>query len=217
MTPRQPGTLTTATVLFTDVVGSTSTRTRLGEELADEHFRRHDQLLRAVLSSHGSMFVKGLGDGLMALFDSATVALDATVAIEQAVSSENGQTIVPVAIRAALSAGDVRWLDEHVSGLPAVQAARLVPSAHGGQVLCTDLVRRLAQGRGGHEFKDLGPTPAKGLVEPLQIYELRWQSSDRDQDRNDQVPPWLKSNYLLPFVGRGGALQSLGDALPRPP
>ena len=38
MTPRKPGTLTTVTVLFTDMVGSTSTRTRLGEELADEHF-----------------------------------------------------------------------------------------------------------------------------------------------------------------------------------
>ena len=211
MTPRKPGTLTTVTVLFTDMVGSTSTRTRLGEELADEHFRRHDQLLRAVAAAHGSMFVKGLGDGLMALFDSATVALDATVAIEQAVSSENEQTIAPVTIRAALSAGDVRWLDGDVSGLPVVEAARLVAAAHGGQVLCTDLVRRLAQGRGGHEFKDLGPMSAKGLLEPLQIYELRWQSSGGD--RTDQVPPWLKTSHLLPFVGRGEELESLEDAL----
>jgi class 3 adenylate cyclase len=210
-TPRRPGTLTTVTVLFTDMVGSTSTRTRLGEELADEHFRRHDQLLRAVAATHGSMFVKGLGDGLMALFDSATVALDATVAIEQAVSSENEQTIAPVTIRAALSAGDVRWLEGDVSGLPVVEAARLVGAAHGGQVLCTDLVRRLAQGRGGHEFKDLGPMSAKGLPEPLQICELRWQGGGRD--RSGQVPPWLKNSYLLPFVGRGGELESLEDAL----
>jgi hypothetical protein len=148
------------------------------------------------------MFVKGLGDGLMALFDSATVALDATVAIEQAVSSENDQTIAPVAIRAALSAGDVRWLDGDVSGLPVVEAARLVAAAHGGQVLCTDLVRRLAQGRGGHEFKDLGATSAKGIPEPLQIYELRWQNSGRD--RSDQVPPWLKNDYLPALLLRAG-------------
>src|SRR5271157_2338551 len=115
MTPRQPGTLTTATVLFTDVVGSTVTRTRLGEELADDHFRRYDQLLRAIVASHGSMFVKGLGDGLMALFSSATVALDASVAIEQAIDNENEQVIVPVTIRTALSAGDVCWMDEDVS------------------------------------------------------------------------------------------------------
>ena len=105
----------------------------------------------------------------------------------------------------------MRWTDEDVSGLPVVEAARLVDVAHGGQVLCTDLVRRLAQGRGQHEFKDLGPVPAKGLVEPLQVCELLWQSSDRDPD--DQVPPWLKNKYLLPFVGRSEELESLDDAL----
>ncbi len=211
MTPRQPGTLTTATVLFTDVVGSTVTRTRLGEELADGHLRRYDQLQRAVVAAHGSMFVKGLGDGLMALFASATVALDASVAIEQAIENENEQAITPVTIRAALSAGDVCWTEEDVSGLPIVEAARLVAVAHGGQILCTDLVRRLAQGRGRHEFKDLGPVPAKGFTEPLQIYELLWRNSYRDP--GDQVPPWLTSKYLLPFVGRSEELESIDDAL----
>jgi class 3 adenylate cyclase len=211
MTARPPGTLTTATVLFTDIVGSTVIRTRLGEELADDHFRRHEQLLRAVAVSHGSIFVKGLGDGLMALFASATVALDASVAIEQAVESENEHAIAPVIIRAALSAGDVCWMDDDVSGLPVVEAARLVEVAHGGQVLCTDLVRRLAQGRGRHEFKDLGQVPAKGLVEPLHVCELLWRSNARDPSAH--VPSWLKSKYLLPFVGRSRELDSMDDAL----
>lgn len=140
MTAGAPGTLTTATVLFTDVVGSTSTRTSLGEELADDHFRRHEQLLRAVVAAHGAIFVKGLGDGLMALFSSATVALEASAAIEQAVEGENEYAVAPVAVRAALSAGDVCWTDDDVSGLPVIEAARLVDVAHGGQVLCTDLV-----------------------------------------------------------------------------
>lgn len=211
MTAGQPGTLTTATVLFTDVVGSTRTRARLGEELADDHFRRHGLLLRAFAATHGSMFVKGLGDGFMALFTSATAALDATVAIEQAIDSENEQAIAPVTIRAALSVGDVSWMDEDVSGLPIVEAARLVAVAHGGQVLCSDLVRRLAQGRGRHQFKDLGPVPVKGLPGLLQICELLWQSSDRDL--SDPVPPWLKSKHLLPFVGRGEELAGLEEEL----
>jgi class 3 adenylate cyclase len=211
MTAPRPGTLTTATVLFTDIVGSTATRTRLGEELADDHFRRYDRLLRAVVASHEAMFVKGLGDGHMALFASATIALDATVAIEHAIDSENEQAIAPVVIRAALSVGDVYWMEEDASGLPIVEAARLVAVAHGGQVLCTDLVRRLAQGRGRHQFKDLGPVSVKGIVEPLQTHELMWQSSDKDP--HDQTPPWLKNKYLLPFVGRGEELDSLEDAL----
>ena len=211
MTTRQPGTLTTATVLFTDVVGSTVTRTRLGEELADDHFRRHEQLLRAVAAAHGSIFVKGLGDGLMALFASATAALDASVAIEQEIDNENEHAITPVTIRAALSAGDVCWMNDDVSGLPVVEAARLADVARGGQVLCTDLVRRLAQGRGRHEFKDLGPVTAKGLAGPLQVCELLWRTGDRDP--NAQVPPWLKNEYLLPFVGRSRELESMEDAL----
>ena len=211
MTAHQPGTLSTATVLFTDVVGSTVTRTRLGEELADDHFRRHEQLLRAVAAAHGSIFVKGLGDGLMVLFASATAALDASVAIEQEIDNENEHAIMPVTIRAALSAGDVRWMNHDVSGLPVVEAARLADVARGGQVLCTDLVRRLAQGRGRHEFKDLGPVVAKGLAGPLQVCELLWRSSDRDP--NAQVPPWLKNKYLLPFVGRSQELESIDDAL----
>lgn len=211
MTAGPPGTLTTATVLFTDVVGSARTRTSLGEELADDHFRRHEQLLRAVAAAHGAIFVKGLGDGLMALFSSATAALEASAAIEQAVEGENEYAVAPVAVRAALSAGDVRWTDDDVSGLPVIEAARLVDVAHGGQVLCTDLVRRLAQGRGQHEFKDLGPVPAKGLGEPLQVCELRWQSGGRDPD--GQVPPWLRNRYLLPFVGRSQELATLDDAL----
>ncbi|MFD0472730.1 hypothetical protein ACFQ0B_33870 [Nonomuraea thailandensis] len=53
---------------------------------------------------------------------------------------------------------------DDVSGLPTVEAARLVAVAEGGQVLCTDLVRRLAQGRSRHEFKDLGRLPGKGCA-----------------------------------------------------
>ncbi|WP_345386407.1 hypothetical protein [Nonomuraea salmonea] len=51
-----------------------------------------------------------------------------------------------------------------MSGLPTVEAARLVAIAEGGQVLCTDLIRRLAQGRSRHEFKDLGRLPGKGCA-----------------------------------------------------
>lgn len=153
MTPRPPGTLTTATILFTDVVDSTSTRTRLGEELAERHLRHYDQLIRAVATVHGSVFNRSLGDGLMAVFESATAALDAVTAIQYAVAAEKDQAVEAIAMRAALSAGDVRWAEDDVRGLPTVQAARLLAAARGDQVLCTDLVQRLAQGRGGHEFK----------------------------------------------------------------
>ncbi|MFC4009480.1 ATP-binding protein [Nonomuraea purpurea] len=209
--PHPPGTLTTATILFTDVVSSTALRIRLGEERANVVFRRLYQLLSSVVTANGSTFTKSLGDGLMAVFDSATAGLDAIIAVEQAVADENERAMEKISIRAALAAGDVAWGRDDVSGLPTVEAARLVAVAEGGQVLCTDLVRRLAQGRSRHEFKDLGRLPGKGLREPLHTYELHWQAADHHQSGG--LPTWLDNGHVLPFVGRDQELRALEEKL----
>ncbi|MEV0385124.1 AAA family ATPase [Nonomuraea sp. NPDC050643] len=209
--PHEPGTLTTATILFTDVVSSTALRIRLGEERANVVFRRLYQLLRSVVTASGSTFTKSLGDGLMAVFDSATAGLDAIIAVEQAVADENERALEKISIRAALAAGDVCWGHDDVSGLPTVEAARLVAVAEGGQVLCTDLVRRLAQGRSRHEFKDLGRLPGKGLREPMHTYELHWQSADHHLGGG--LAPWLDDGHVLPFVGRQEELRTLDGEL----
>ncbi|MEV0231580.1 AAA family ATPase [Nonomuraea sp. NPDC050786] len=206
-----PGTLTTATILFTDVVSSTAMRIRLGEERANVVFRRLYQLLRSVVTANGATFTKSLGDGLMAVFDSATAGLDATIAVEQAVADENERAQEKISIRAALAAGDVCWGHDDVSGLPTVEAARLVAIAEGGQVLCTDLVRRLAQGRSRHEFKDLGRLPGKGLREPMHTYELHWQAADHHEMGG--LAPWLDDGHVLPFVGREEQLRALDREL----
>ncbi|GAA2211846.1 AAA family ATPase [Nonomuraea monospora] len=208
---REPGTLTTATILFTDVVSSTALRIRLGEERANVVFRRLYELLRSVVTASGSTFTKSLGDGLMAVFDSATAGLDAIIAVQQAVADENERALEKISIRAALAAGDVCWGQDDVSGLPTVEAARLVAVAEGGQVLCTDLVRRLAQGRSRHEFKDLGRLPGKGLREPLHTYELHWQSADHHLGGG--LAPWLDDAGVLPFVGRERELRVLDGEL----
>ncbi|TDE41462.1 adenylate/guanylate cyclase domain-containing protein [Nonomuraea mesophila] len=209
--PHAPGALTTATILFTDVVSSTALRVRLGEERANVVFRRLYQLLQSVVTAGGATFTKSLGDGLMAVFDSATAGLDAIIAVEQAVADENERAPDKISIRAALAAGDVCWGRDDVSGLPTVEAARLVAVAEGGQVLCTDLVRRLAQGRGRHEFKDLGRLPGKGLREPLHTYELHWQSAELHQGGG--LAPWLDEGHVLPFVGRDEELRALESEL----
>ena len=64
----------TATVLFTDLVGSTELRSRLGDVAADQVRRAHDQILGAAVTDHGGTVVKGLGDGLMASFTAAADA-----------------------------------------------------------------------------------------------------------------------------------------------
>ncbi len=178
MALRAPGTVTTATILSTDVVASTETRTRLGEERADRHFERHHLLLRAIAGDRGAIFTKSRGDGIMAVFPSATAGLEAIIAIERAIVRENQAATEPITIRAALSAGDVSWGEDDISGLPPVEAARLLAATEGDQVLCTDVVRLLSQGRCRREFKEFGPVPGKGLPEPMRGYELMWRGDD---------------------------------------
>jgi class 3 adenylate cyclase len=74
-----------AAVLFTDVVGSTALRSSLGEEAAEALQATHDRLLADAVAGHRGVVVKGLGDGIMATFDSAADAVAAAVAIQQTI------------------------------------------------------------------------------------------------------------------------------------
>ena len=82
--------LTTATVLFCDLVGSTAQRTRLGDDAADRLASALDTLLRETVAEHHGTVVKGTGDGLMAVFDATSDALNASVAVQQASASTTG-------------------------------------------------------------------------------------------------------------------------------
>src|SRR5215213_9683345 len=72
----------TATVLFTDVVGSTSWRVEVGGRTADERTAELDGASRDVVAACSGIVVKSLGDGIMATFTSASAALDAAVALQ---------------------------------------------------------------------------------------------------------------------------------------
>lgn len=175
---RPPGTVTTVTILCTEVVGSAEIRERLGGEPADRLLADHQQLLRTMARERGSVFIRSRGEGIMAVFPSATAGLEAITAIEQALVRENRAAVERITIRAALSAGDVRWGEDDIAGLPPVEAARLLVATAGDQVLCTDVVYLLSQGRCRCEFREHGPVPGKGLPEPMHAYELMWRRTD---------------------------------------
>ena len=79
------------TIVVTDWVDSTATRSRLGEERADELQRVHDRLLRESVAQHDGTVVKGSGDGVLATFHSATQALDAAVTVQQRFDGTRGR------------------------------------------------------------------------------------------------------------------------------
>ena len=199
---RGSGSLTveTVTVVFTDLVGSTELLSRVGEARADELRREHFGLLRGAAARFGGREVKNLGDGLMVVFDGVTPALDAVIAMQQAIASR--RTDEPMAIRVGVASGEAELEDGDYFGLPVIEAARLCATAQGGEVLTTGLVRMLARSRGTVGLEPVGALELKGLDEPVETYRVVWSPLEFNATR-PPFPSRLMSAVSSTFVGRG--------------
>ena len=168
----------TCTILFTDLVGSTELRSRLGDDGFDTRRRTHDRLIVDALARHDGELVKHEGDGVMAVFASAADALSCAIAVQQGLARERGRDESPFVARVGVSAGDVSEEEGDFHGTPVVEAARLCNAAQGDQILAADVVRVLAGTRGGHQFVPVGALELKGLAEPLTAWDVVWSRGD---------------------------------------
>jgi class 3 adenylate cyclase len=184
----------TAIVLFTDLVGSTELRSRLGDEAAEELRRKHDDLVAHAIETNRGSVVKNLGDGVMATFSGASDGAAAAVAVQQGLDRRNrsGGGAVPLEVRIGVSAGDVTFEEGDCFGTPVIEAARLCARASGGQILASDLVRGLAGSGSDHVFIPVGPLDLKGLPAPVLACEVGWEP----------LPAAVPLPSLLAGVGR---------------
>lgn len=164
----------TATVLFTDLVGSTELMAKLGDTLFDRVRAGHFAHLGRAITRHGGVEVKSTGDGVLATFASAVDALEAAVAVQQATAIHSEVPDVPVRIRVGLAIGEVSFEKGDVFGTPVVEASRLVALAGPGQILCTALVRTMAGSRSEVPMTDVGPLELKGLPVAVPTCEVAW-------------------------------------------
>lgn len=199
----------TATVLFTDLVGSTELRSRLGPA-AEALRRKHDGLLTRAIQANQGQVVKNVGDGVMATFVGAADAVAAAVAIQQAIDRQNqaGDAPVRLELRIGLSAGDVTFEERDCFGIPVIEAARLCAAAEGGQILVSEVVMLLAGGpAAGHDFRTLGNLDLKGLSTSLSVWEVGWTPV-----AVSPVPlPALLTDIGRIFVARDDELDRLGQ------
>ena len=205
----------TATVMFTDLVGSTELRSRVGEDAADVLRGIHDGLLIEAIESNDGRIAKHLGDGMMATFGGAASGVAAAVAIQQAIDVANRRgSGERLQVRIGLSVGDVTWEGEDCFGLPVVEAQRLEASAEPATIRCAELVMHLSRGRGGHEFVPLGDLELKGLAEPLAACEVRWSPIAEPDEPDIEVglPPVFAHGSGLPFAGRDEVFEQLVDS-----
>ncbi len=197
----------TVTVLFTDLVGSTELLSRVGEAAADDLRREHFVLLRAALAEHAGREIKNLGDGLMVVFDGVNAALDAAVAMQQAMAARPVGS-EPMEIRIGVAAGEAEAEDGDYFGLPVVEAARLCAKAGAREILVTELVRLLARSRSRLELESIGALELKGLDEPVEAYRVRWVPIERS-DARPPLPGRLASSVSANFVGRSDEYEQL--------
>jgi len=189
----------TVTLVFTDLVGSTDLLSRVGESAADELRREHFGVLRQVFADHGGREVKNLGDGLMIAFDGVSSAIDAAVAMQQAVTARPPDA-EPLAVRIGIGTGDVDVEDDDYFGRPVVEAARLCAHAEGGEVLVTQMVHLLARSRTSAELEPVGELELKGLDEPVDTWRVRW--APRASADRPPLPGRLDAAVASNFVGR---------------
>jgi hypothetical protein len=132
-----------ATVLFTDIVGSTERAAALGDAAWRSLLAHHDALVREEVERHRGRFVKSLGDGALAVFDGPSRAISSATAIRDRVGD------LELEIRAGLHTGECELLpDDDVGGLAVHIGARVSSLAGPGEVLVSSTVRDLIVGSG---------------------------------------------------------------------
>jgi class 3 adenylate cyclase len=145
-----------ATVVFTDIVGSTQHAERLGDRRWKETLNDYDDAVHRELERFRGLYIKSTGDGTLATFDGPARAIEATRAIREAVK------VLGIEIRAGLHTGEIEVRGDDVAGLAVHIAARVLGQALGGEVLVSRTVTDLVAGS-GINFEDRGDHRLKGV------------------------------------------------------
>jgi len=154
-----------ATVLFTDIVGSTETAARLGDRRWRELLERHDAIVRRQLAIHRGREVKTMGDGFLATFDGPARAIRCAKAIEEAVRA------IGLEVRAGIHSGEVELIGDDVGGMAVNIGARIGALAESGEVLVSSTVRELVVGS-GLDFSERGGHTLKGAPGEWRLFAL---------------------------------------------
>ncbi|HUP00274.1 MAG TPA: tetratricopeptide repeat protein [Gemmatimonadota bacterium] len=163
----------TITFLATDIQGSTDLWERY-RGLMPSVLDRHDDLLREAFESRGGHVFKNTGDGLFTAFAAAPPAVAAALAAQRALGSTEWPVPEPVRVRMAIHSGSAETRGGDYFGPPVNRVARILSAGHGGQILLSQSVERLAsrQFPEGAALRDLGLRSLKDLTEPERLFQL---------------------------------------------
>ena len=180
------------TIMFTDVVGSTTLYDRYGDDEADARRARHFAALREVVATHEGREVKSTGDGLMVTFASAVAAVRCAVAMQRATTGAAGG----LELRIGIDAGEPLSEAGDLYGTPVIVASRLCDAAGPGEVLATHVVSQIAGPRVAELMRPAGSFRVKGISESVATALVRW----REDDDGEDAPPGREEAPMRPIT-----------------
>jgi class 3 adenylate cyclase len=154
-----------ATVLFTDIVGSSQKAVELGDRAWRKLLDAHDAVVRTQLEQFRGREVKSTGDGFLATFDGPARAIRCAVALMSALPA------LGLEIRAGLHTGEVEVRGDDLGGIAVHTGARVQARAEAGEVLVSSTVKDLVAGS-GIEFADRGEHELKGVPGSWRLYRV---------------------------------------------
>jgi class 3 adenylate cyclase len=155
-----------ATVLFTDIVGSTQRATQVGDRHWGELLDIHDRLACELVDRFGGRLVKSTGDGILATFDRPGRGIRCAIALRDRLRGTGIQ------IRAGLHTGEVQIRGADVGGIAVHIAARVMAAAGPGEVLVSRTVRDLVAGS-DYVLEDRGAHALRGMAGEWQLFAVR--------------------------------------------
>jgi class 3 adenylate cyclase len=154
-----------ATVLFTDIVGSTAKAAEIGDRAWRELLEQHHRLIRRELVRFRGAELDVAGDGFFARFDGPARAVRCACAITEGVRE------LGLELRAGLHTGECELMDGKVGGIAVHIGARVAKEAQPGEVIVSSTVKDLVAGS-GLRFSDRGTATLRGVVDEWRLYAV---------------------------------------------
>lgn len=154
-----------ATVMFTDIVGSTARAVELGDKQWRSLLESHQRVVRGALDTHRGVEVKTTGDGFLATFDGPARGVECARAIVA------GLRAIDVDVRIGLHTGEVERIGTDIAGVAVHIASRVESLAGAGEILVSETVKGIVAGS-GITFDDRGDHDLKGIPDRWRLFAV---------------------------------------------